>query len=225
MSAAVIFDMDGVLVDSAAAHGESWRQVARQHGIDVTDEQFRRTFGRPSRDIIRIIWGSGLSDAQIVALDEEKEAAYRQLITGRVPLMPGARQVLERLGAAGYALAVATSGPRANVELVLREAGWEQAFDAVVTGFDVQHGKPAPDCFLLAARRLDLPPNCCVVIEDAPVGITAARAADMPAIALAGTHPPEPLRAAGASVVVENLDEITPALVAKLLENARPTGG
>jgi beta-phosphoglucomutase len=217
MPRGVIFDMDGVLVASGPAHAASWRVVARRHGIEISDEQFQRLFGRPSRDIIRIVWGESLSDTDVHRLDDEKEAAYRELITGMVPLTVGAREMLNALRAAGYVLAVATSGPPENVELVLNETGLETLFHAVVTGFDVSRGKPAPDCFLLAAERAGLLPKNCIVVEDAPVGIEAAHAAGMPAIGFVGTHAAERLRDAGAQSVVEHLAEITPALVASLL--------
>lgn len=216
MPQGVIFDMDGVLVASGPAHAQSWRLVARKHQIDISDELFKQTFGRPSRDIVRIIWGDDVSDDQIAALDTEKEAAYRDLITGMVPLMIGCREVLRGLADAGYVLSVATSGPPENVRLVLTETHLGP-FEAVVTGFDIEHGKPAPDCFLLAAERCGLSPSDCVVVEDAPVGIEAAVAAGMPAIALAGTHPAETLAAAGAAHVVHELSAIQPELVARLL--------
>ncbi len=217
MQRGVIFDMDGVLVDSGPAHAASWRTVAKQHGIEISDEQFRRTFGRPSRDIIRIIWGEDVSDEGIRRYDDEKEACYRELITGQVPLTAGAHETLTALRQAGLVLAVATSGPRENVELVLCETGLGPFFAAVVTGFDIERGKPAPDCFLLAARRAGVRPDQCVVVEDAPVGIEAASAAGMKPIGFVGTHTAEKLKQSGAQTVVERLPEITPELIAKLL--------
>lgn len=221
MTQAVIFDMDGVLVDSGPPHAESWRVVARQHDIDISDDLFARLFGRPSRDIVRIIWGEDLSDEEVARLDDEKERAYRDLVRGRVPLMPAARETLPALHEAGLLLAVATSGPPENLALVLDEGGLREFISATVTGFDVQHGKPAPDCFLLAAQRLGVPADVCVVVEDAPVGVQAAVAAGMPAIGLVGTHPAEPLQQAGAVRTIERLDALTPQLVAQLL---RPAG-
>ncbi|MFQ5807604.1 MAG: HAD family hydrolase [Phycisphaerae bacterium] len=217
MAHGVIFDMDGVLVASGPAHAASWRALATKHGIEISDEQFKRSFGQTSRDIIRIIWGDGVSDEDVRRYDEEKEAIYRALVTGRVPLAEGAREMLKVLQQAGYVLAVATSGPRENVELVLRETDLGPLFAAVVTGFDVKRGKPAPDCFLLAAERAALQPESCVVVEDAPVGVEAALAAGMQPIGFAGTHPAEKLKRSGATVVVERLSSITPELVAKLL--------
>jgi beta-phosphoglucomutase len=217
MEKGVIFDMDGVLVASGPAHAASWRALAVQHGIQISDEEFSRTFGQTSRDIIRLIWGDDVSDEDIRRYDEEKESLYRELITGNIPLADGAHQALTALRRAGYTLAVATSGPPENVELVLREANLGPFWAAVVTGFDVQRGKPAPDCFVLAAERAGLQPADCVVVEDAPVGIEAALAAGMKTVGFAGTHPAKKLRRAGASVVVERLADITPEVVAGLL--------
>lgn len=213
MSYGVIFDMDGVLIDSGPAHYESWKQLARQHGIEVTDEQFSHAFGRPSRDIIRTLWGNDVSDDDIARYDAEKERLYREIVHGNLPLMPGVRDALAGLKDAGYTMAVATSGPRENLELVLDEGGLRPFFAATVTGFDIEHGKPAPDCFLLAADRINLQPADCVVVEDAPVGIKAGVAAGMPVIALAGTHAADRLTDAGATRVVEQLVEITADLV------------
>ncbi len=221
----VIFDMDGVLVASGPAHAASWRLLARRHGIELSEERFRESFGRPSRDIVRMIWGEDLSDEQVRRIDEEKERIYRDLISGIVPLSIGAREVLQALSRAGFVLAVATSGPPENLELVLRETGLGRYFAATVHGFDVRHGKPAPDCFLLAAERAGLVAGACVVVEDAPVGIQAAKAAGMRAIALAGTHPRETLAAAGAAWVLDRLDELTPELVRSLLDGDLDTVG
>lgn len=225
MGKGVIFDMDGVLIASGPAHAASWRMLAQKHGIEISDEQFSRTFGQTSRDIIRIIWGPAVSDEQVRRYDQEKEALYRELISGKVPLAEDARQTLSALRQAGYVLAVATSGPPENVRLVLRETNLGQCFAAVITGLDVHNGKPAPDCFLLAARRAALEPRACAVVEDAPVGIEAALAAGMKPIGLAGTHPPERLKQAGAQMVVKRLPEITPRLLSRLLSSARGQAG
>lgn len=213
----VIFDMDGVLVASGPAHAASWRIVAKKSGLEVAQADFLKHFGRPSRDIVRTIWGAAMSDEEVKRIDDAKEAAYRDLITGMVPLTIGLRETLSGLRSAGLRIAIGTSGPRENVELVIREARLESSFDAVVTGFDVKRGKPAPDCFLLAAERLGLTPRACVVVEDAPVGVQAAKAAGIACIGLVGTHPRATLEAERCEAIVDRLNEVTPALVEKLL--------
>ena len=225
MQKGVIFDMDGVLVDSGPAHIASWRALAGKHGVEMSDEEFASSFGQTSRDIIRKLWGAQVSDDDVRRFDDEKEAAYREIITGNVPLSPGAREMLTALRKDGCVLAVATSGPRENVDLVLREAELGPFFAAAVTGFDVKTGKPAPDCFLLAAGRMGLLPENCVVVEDAPVGILAARAANMQPIGFVGTHPAERLRQAGAVVTVDRLIQITPQVIENLLRTSPPHGG
>lgn len=218
MKTGVLFDMDGVLVASGPAHAASWRIVAKKHGCTVSDDEFRQTFGRTSREIIRMLFGE-VTDAQVHQIDSEKELAYRDLVSGMVPLMIGCREVLGSLSAAGYPLAVATSGPPENLDLVLRETGIGGYFRATVNGFDVKHGKPAPDVFLLAAERIDVPPAGCVVIEDAPVGIEAAKAAGMKVIALVGTHPAIRLSEARPTQIVDHLGDITPQLVRSVLSS------
>jgi beta-phosphoglucomutase len=218
MSKGVIFDMDGVLVASESAHQASWQALARKHGLELTDDAFVDSFGRTSRDIIQTLWGDGVADDDIERYDREKEAIYRELVTGMVPLAIGAREVLTALRDAGWVLAVATSGPPENLELVLDETNLRPMFAATVHGFDVERGKPAPDVFLLAAERSGLGPQACVVVEDAPAGIAAALAADMRVIGLVGTHAADRLRAAGATHVAQHLRDVTPKLVMSLLE-------
>lgn len=208
--------MDGVLVDSGPAHQRSWEILAERHSIHMSPDYFRSTFGQTSRTIIRQLCGGRLTDQEVSRLDAEKEAIYRELIEERVPLMPGCRRMLERLHNAGLRLGVATSGPPENLDLVLSAGLIAYYFEAEVHGFEIAVGKPAPDCFLLAAERLELSPTACVVVEDAPVGIQAALAAGMPAIGLIGTHPAPTLTAAGATHVVARLEEVTPELVQSL---------
>jgi beta-phosphoglucomutase len=209
----IIFDIDGVLIDSFAAHLQSWRLLAGEIGATVTEGQFAQTFGRTSRDIIALLFG--VSDpAQVRRLDDRKEALYRDLIRGAVPAAPGAVEALRRLHAAGFRLAVGSSGPPENVALVCQELGLDRFLSAKVTGADVQHGKPDPQVFLLAAERMGAEPRACVVVEDAPAGIEAARRAGMHSVALLGTHAATAL--AQADRVFESLDAITPELVVEL---------
>lgn len=222
---AVIFDMDGVLVDTYRAHYQSWLEMARPYGLRFTEEQFGATFGRTSREIIAHFWGEGrLSESEIAEMDDRKEAAFRRIIAADFPAMPGTTDLLERLATAGFRLAVGSSGPPENVEMVLQRLGAGRRFDAVVTGKDVTRGKPDPQVFLLAAERLNVAPRRCAVIEDAPAGVAAAKAAGMASIGLASTgRTPQCL--AAADWVVGRLDEISvERLVALIERHAGRTG-
>ncbi len=215
MQPAVIFDMDGVLVDTYHAHYKSWVAMAEKEGFTFTEEQFASTFGRTSREIIAHFWGSGLSDQRIAGMDAAKEEAFRRIIADDFPAMPGARELVESLAEDGFALAVGSSGPPENVAMVLDELGVSDHFRAVVTGADVTRGKPDPQVFLIAAERLQTAPSACAVIEDAPAGVAAARAAGMKAIGLVSTgRAPEDLDEA--DLVVRQLSELPPSRIREL---------
>jgi len=216
---AVIFDVDGVLVDSYDAHLRSWVLMAREHGLAITEDEFASTFGQTSREIIARFWGPDLDDAARAALDARKEAIYRDLIRADFPAMDGAAPLIDALAADGFLLAVGSSGPPENIELTLERLGRRDRFHAVVTGRDVTRGKPDPQVFEIAAARMSVPADRCVVVEDAPVGIDAARAAGMASVALVGTASPQ--RLAGADLVVRSLRELDPTRLGALLERAR----
>jgi beta-phosphoglucomutase len=218
MSFGVIFDMDGVMVLTEEAHWRSWQQIALRRGIELTLEAFRSTFGQVNADCIPAMFGSGLSPDEILRIGDEKERAFRDIIGANVPLAPGLIALLDDLRRAGSLLAVGSSAPPENVALVLDGGGIRDHFDALVDGTQVERGKPAPDVFLRAAERLGLPPARCVVLEDAPSGILAARAAGMKAIGVATTHAPESLREAGADAVVPDVEHLERSLVLDLLE-------
>ncbi|MEN6498282.1 MAG: beta-phosphoglucomutase family hydrolase [Thermoguttaceae bacterium] len=212
----VIFDMDGVLVDSYQAHFESWRMIAAEEGLTITEKQFAATFGRTSREIIAAWWGEELTEAEIRKLDDRKEAAYRQILANDFPAMPGVRALIERLHNAGMALAIGSSGPPENIEVILDHLQAQSLFQAVVSGADVTRGKPDPQVFLKAAQRLGIPPDRCVVVEDAPLGVDAAHGAGAAAIGFASTgRTREGL--AKAELVVDSLEEITPEVVRRLV--------
>jgi len=176
---AVIFDMDGVLVDSNALHFQAFRALAQQENVSITDEMLQRTFGMHNREIMPMLLQRALSPSENAALAHRKEALYRELaVTGLHPIN-GAMALLEHLQRRKIPLAVGSSGPGANVQLGLRVLKMEHFFGCVITGDDVQRGKPDPEIFLKAAAGLHVKPEECVVIEDAPAGVTAAKAAGM----------------------------------------------
>lgn len=216
----VIFDMDGVLVDSYRAHFESWQMLCREQGLRMTESDFVATFGRTSREVIRHLWGDhAFDDRTIAALDDRKEALFRELLRQDFPAMDGAVALIDCLRDAGFRLALGSSAPRENVDVVLEQLARRDAFQAAVTGNDVTRGKPDPQVFLLGAERLGLPPASCLVIEDAPLGVTAARAAGMRCVGFASTgRNAESL--ADADLVVNRLDQLDAAVIERLIANS-----
>jgi len=214
---AVIFDMDGVLVDSYQAHFESWRGVYHELGIEYSEAAFAADFGRTSRDILRRKFGDALSDQRVRELDDRKEALYRDVIRQNFPAMDGAAELVDALAADGFRLAIGSSGPPENVALVQAKFTGGRRIDAVVTGADVTRGKPDPQVFLIAAERLGVPPASCAVVEDAAHGITAAQRAGMTAIALTGTLQRKEL--SDADAVVDSLRQLSPERIRALIES------
>ena len=204
----VIFDVDGVIVASGPPHRESWRRLAAEVHVPMSDEFFARTFGQTNKDILEALFGRALPDEEWRRLGDRKEALYREIIRHNVPAMSGAVELVEALHGDGARLAVGSSGPPENIELCLREMGIRRLFDVVVTGNDVTRGKPDPQVFLLASERLGLAPERCVVVEDAVIGVEAAKRAGMRAVALTSSHPRESF--GHADLVVDSLAELSP---------------
>jgi len=204
--AAAIWDMDGVLVDSTEAHFEAWRRMAAARGETLTRERFLPTFGMNNPDAIRVLFGA-VPEADARAIATDKEIEFRRLLRGRAAALPGADALVRALRAAGHPLAIASSAPRENIRAVLEELGLADAFGATASGDDIRHGKPDPEIFLLAAERLGVPRRDCIVLEDADVGVLAAKRAGMRAFAITMTRPREGL--AGADRILDRLDELT----------------
>ena len=206
-SLGVIFDMDGVLVDSAAAHFESWQRLAQERGAGpISEAQFKATFGGRNSEIIAEWFGE--TDAiRSKALGDRKESLYREIIRHDVRPMPGAKELIDRLAGEGIAMAIGSSGPPENVRMICEAMGLNDAFRAIITGADVSRGKPDPEVFLRAAEGMSLAADQCVVIEDAPLGIEAARRAGMRCVGLTSSHPADVL--AGADLIVGSLDEVS----------------
>jgi beta-phosphoglucomutase family hydrolase len=214
MLRAVIFDWDGVVVDSSAHHERSWEILAAQRGLLLPPDHFKRGFGKKNNMIIPDLgWAS--EPAEVDLLAEEKEAIYRSLVreNGIEPL-PGVRRLLEALRSQGIPCAIGSSTARPNLDLPLDLMHLREFFAVIVSGEEVTHGKPDPSIFLLAAERLGFAPSECVVIEDALVGIEAAQRAGMPVLAVATTNPIEMLSSADAAVL--NMSDINPELLASL---------
>ena len=220
-SQAVIFDMDGVLVDSYHAHFESWNILAAETGCRYSREDFVAGFGRTSREVLAEQWPPALlATHSIEQLDSRKEQIFRGLIAADFPAMRGATALIKSLYNSGWLLAVGSSGPPENVAQVLASLEVESYIQARVTGADVTRGKPDPQVFRMSAERLNVPPSRCIVIEDAPAGVKAAHAAGMICVGLVSTgRTREDL--ADADLLVNELTDIEPATLGRLLERRR----
>ncbi len=203
---AVIFDLDGVLIDSGAAHRESWRALGAELGIEVSDQAVGAVFGRQNRDIVPILFGDDRTPQEVRQLGARKEELYRDLVRGKVPVNEGAVELVRHYHDGGYQLAVGSSTPRANIDLALGEMGIAKLFGVIVSSEDVSIGKPDPTVFLTAASRLGVPSGDCLVIEDAPAGVEAGKAAGMVVVARAGSHVRDKL--GHADRVISSLNEL-----------------
>ena len=183
MTRAVLWDLDGTLVDSENYHWQSWQHAMALDGTTVTHKQFTQTFGQRNETILRGWLGDDAAPERIQRVADAKEVEYRRLAEerGLTPL-PGAADWLVRLQATGWKQAIASSAPRLNVDVMLRAMKLEHYFDAIVASEDVTKGKPDPEVFLTAAARLGLPASRCIVVEDAAAGVEAARRAGMRSI-------------------------------------------
>jgi beta-phosphoglucomutase len=215
----VIWDVDGTLVDTAELHFAAWQRLARERSLPFTRADFEATFGRRNPEILRELFGSHLSDAQVAEYGDRKEIHYREEAARGVQLLPGVRELLQGAQTAGFLQAVGSSAPRANLELILHLTDTAAFFAAVVSMEDTTRGKPDPRVFQVAAARLGLQPRQCVVIEDAVAGVQAARAGGMKCIAVTfvGHHSEDNLRAAGADLVVKNLEVVDADALKSLL--------
>lgn len=206
MPAAVLWDLDGTLVDSADSHFASWVDALGAVGRSVTREQFRATFGQRNDRILAGWLGPDAPPELASRIADEKERAYRRFVRGGgLIALPGAAQWVASLHDLGWKQAIASSAPRENVDVVLDVLGWRRYFGAIVAAEDVRIGKPDPEVFLTAAARLGVVPARCIVVEDAPSGIEAARRGGMRAIGVGDL-----VRDAQADVAVASLTELTP---------------
>lgn len=198
--------MDGVLADTGPIHFESWIKLGREIGIEFTRKFFEQTFGQQSPTITRKLVGPEADEALIEEWANLKEKYYREMVKDKLEPLPGVLKILSDLKSEGFKLAVGSSGPSENVELLLTSLKIKQYFDVIITAAEVKKGKPEPDVFLIAAKVLNVNTENCIVIEDAPVGIEAAKRAGMVSIALTTTHNKEDLL--DADLIINDLSEI-----------------
>ncbi len=216
-----VWDLDGILADSALAHKAAWQALAGELGYTWSDALHTQTFGMRNPDIIRIAWGVTEPVEDVARWGDRKEALFREQARGLVPL-PGAAALVRDLAAHGWRQAIGSSAPQANISLLLEVLGLADCFAAVVSGDDIRHGKPNPEVFSTALARLGVAPARGVVIEDAAAGVEAGVAAGAYTIGVTNTRSAADLQAAGADLVLDSLARLTAEdLEAKVRGRAR----
>lgn len=206
----VIFDWDGVVVDSSAAHKTSWELLAEERNLVLPEDHFTMSFGRTNKVIIPELFHWTQDPGMIAELCDRKEVLYREIIreAGLDPL-PGVLELCRELKDADIPMAVGTSTPLQNVQAVIELIGAKDVFDAIISSEDVQRGKPDPEVFLKAADALRVGPEDCVVFEDSLYGIQAALAAGMKAVALTTTHRVSHFDSTWPHRIVRNLGDVS----------------
>jgi len=225
-SQGVLWDMDGVLVDTGHFHYQAWSETLSVCGMPFNHELFRSTFGMNNAGTLTTLLGQRPAPELLAEISDRKEQRFRQAMRGRVQPLPGVLDWLKRLKDAGFQQAITSSAPPANIEALVDELGLHSYFDTVVSGFDLP-GKPEPTLFLEVARQLEVPPERCIIVEDAIAGVEAAKRAGMRCVAVTTTNPAEALQAA--DVVVERLDILPKDTFQRLLKGvlwqpASPSG-
>ena len=217
MSGAVLWDLDGTLVDSEQYHWRAWKETLDHAGVAITHQDFLSSFGQRNDAILAKWLGENAGAGKIEQIGNDKEERYRELVRqeGLLPL-PGAAEWVERLHREGWRQAIASSAPRSNVETVLDALRMRPWFQAAVSAEDVREGKPAPDVFLAAAARLGAEPHGCVVVEDARAGVEAARRAGMRSIGVGKNA-----QTLGADLAAETLSSLPLDTFSEILDEAR----
>ncbi|MBN1303691.1 MAG: HAD family phosphatase [Anaerolineales bacterium] len=189
---AVIWDMDGVLVNTGEFHYQAWESIFNELGFPFSENQFKETFGMNNAGILEVILHQNLPPGQTQKISDRKERLFRQAVKGKAALLPGIANTLEAFSKWSLKQAIASSAPPQNIDVLVNELKISKYFDAIVSGSDIP-GKPDPAVFLEAASQLDIRPENCIVIEDAIPGVQGAKNAGMKCIAVTTTNPAEAL--------------------------------
>lgn len=214
MPFALMFDMDGVLIDSNPPHKIALRQFCEKYGYFLTEDQLRtQIYGRTNRDWITALFGT-LTEAQLQAYAEEKEALFRQIYAPDIQPLAGAVEFIAELHKLQIPKAIATSAPRANVDFVLQHTGLGAYFDTILDESFVTVGKPNPEIYLKTAQALGFAPENCIVFEDSLAGVQAGKAAGCKVVGITTTHTPEEL--AHTDLILPDFKALTYQMLEKL---------
>ena len=202
----ILWDMDGVIADSNSFHFAAWQETFAKRGAKFTKEDFTRLFGTRNDFVIRSILGGELSEEDIKTIAQEKETSFRGKAKGNIKPFPGVIKLLDMIKKGNFKLALVSSAPQENIDLISKELDIGGYFDCIVYGQEVAESKPSSQIYLLAAQKLGAEPKDCVVIEDSPFGVKAAKAAGTKCLAVTNTHPRQELEEA--DKVVDSLEEV-----------------
>jgi beta-phosphoglucomutase family hydrolase len=211
---AVLWDLDGVIADTAKSHYLAWQDVFRERGVSFTWPDFIKLFGRRHDAIIRFALGDNLTPEEFDAITDEKQKNYRRIVAENIVPLPGAIGLMKALEAHGIKSAIASSAVPENIEIIVRGLGIESYFQAIAWGTEVKEGKPSPQIFLRAAEKLGVRPADCTVIEDAIAGVAAAKKAGMKCVAVTNSHPRRDLK--NADLIVDSLEAVGVTDLARL---------
>jgi len=213
----VIFDWDGVIVDSSDLHLKSWEALANELKLPLPNDHFEKGFGKRNETIIPQILGWSKDPVQINYWGKRKEEIYREFGNKNgIKLAPGSKDFLKQIPSSTFRCSIGTSTERKNVELAIRQHDLSQYFLGAACSEDVSKGKPDPEVFLQAAKILSIPPKDCVVFEDSPHGIEAAIRAGMKTVALTTTHPSTTFMHLNPDLLVASLADLSVDQVEKL---------
>jgi beta-phosphoglucomutase family hydrolase len=216
MTKGVIWDMDGVLVDTTPFHYQSWQEILIGIRNDFSWEEFASSFGMRNDLIIPKVFRKECTKEEIISIDTKKEALFREFAKGKLKPLDNLVDLLNLLKEDGFKMAVASSGTPENVEMVIKEGNLMSFFSTLTNGSEVRHSKPDPEIFLLASKKLSVPPSRCIVVEDAPAGIQGAKSAGMKCIAITSTHKRGSLK--NADIIVDSFRDLTTEDFNELIE-------
>jgi beta-phosphoglucomutase len=214
----ILWDMDGVLVDTGEYHYRSWAKVLAEYDLDFSRSFFRDTFGMNNEGVLTALMGESLTPALLAEIGDQKEEAFRNAVSGNARPLPGVVDWLKRLLDAGFQQGIASSAPQENIDALVDQMGLRPYFKVIISGSKMP-AKPAPDLFLRVAAQLEVPAERCIVVEDAVAGVEAAVRAGMACVAVTTTNRAEAL--AGADIVVGQLHDLPTDTFERLLGEGR----
>lgn len=192
---AAIFDMDGTMINNMAYHKKAWKEFAKRHGFEISDDEFKEKIsGKKNDQIFAGIFGNTITPDEIKKYTEEKEAIYRELYAADIEPIAGLHHTITALKQAGKKIAVATQAPKDNRDFGFKALGLESIFDALLGDEHIINGKPHPEIYLETAKQLGVDPARCLVFEDSPPGVASGKAAGMKVVGILTTHSEEDLK-------------------------------